>query len=200
MTDHIYRSAGGIRIHRVCRDLDYPHDLSALADSLDRQRGALFSSGCEVPGRYRRGEIGFVDPPLVVTGKGRSFRIEALNPRGTCLIPAIEARLRPLDLFDAFTRGEDYLAGTVREAGGGFAEEERSRQPSLFSLLRAVIELFAAPDDPHLGLYGAFGYDLVFQFEPMDLRLPRGEDQRDLVLYLPDELVVVDHARRRAQR
>ncbi|MDT3380349.1 anthranilate synthase component I [Labrys neptuniae] len=200
MTDHIYHSAGGIRIHRTCRDLDYPHDLSALIDRLDRQRGALFSSGCEVPGRYRRGEIGFVDPPLVITGKDRRFRIEALNQRGTCLIPAIEARLRPLDLFETFTRGEDHLAGKVREVEGGFAEEERSRQPSLFSLLRAVVELFAAPDDPHLGLYGAFGYDLVFQFEPMDLRLPRGEDQRDLVLYLPDELVVVDHARQQAQR
>ncbi|MGJ4857417.1 anthranilate synthase component I [Labrys sp. La1] len=200
MTDHIYHSAGGIRIQRACRDLDYPHNMSALADSLDQQRGAVFSSGCEVPGRYRRGEVGFADPPLVITGKGRSFRIEALNQRGACLLPTIEGRLRSLGLFETFAAGEGYLGGTVREAQGAFAEEERSRQPSLFSLLRAVIELFAAPDDPYLGLYGAFGYDLVFQFEPMDLRLPRAEDQRDLLLYLPDELVVVDHARQRAQR
>lgn len=200
MTDHIYHTAGGVRVHRICHDLDYPHDMSPLAESLDRQRGALFSSGYEVPGRYRRGEIGFVDPPLAITGKGRRFRIEALNQRGACLLPAIEGRLRPLDLFETFTSGERCLTGTVRETEGGFAEEERSRQPSLFSLLRAVIELFAAPDEPHLGLYGAFGYDLVFQFEPMSLTLPRAGDQRDLVLYLPDELVVVDHARQRAQR
>src|SRR2546423_13519501 len=29
----------------------------------------------------------------------------------------------------------------------------------------------------------------------MRLRLPRPEDQRDLVLYLPDEILIVDHMR-----
>ncbi|MBV8120097.1 MAG: anthranilate synthase component I, partial [Alphaproteobacteria bacterium] len=71
----------------------------------------------------------------------------------------------------------------------------RSRQPSVFSLLRALIDLFHASEDQHLGFYGAFGYDLVFQFEPITFRLPRPTDQRDLVLYLPDELLVVDHMR-----
>jgi anthranilate synthase len=76
-----------------------------------------------------------------------------------------------------------------------FPEEQRSRQPSIFSVLRALNHLFASPDDEHLGFYGAFGYDLVFQFEPMRLRLPRPDDQRDLVLYLPDEILIVDHMR-----
>jgi anthranilate synthase len=44
-----------------------------------------------------------------------------------------------------------------------------------------------------LGLYGAFGYDLVFQFESIQKCLERSDDQQDLVLYLPDELVVVDY-------
>ena len=53
--------------------------------------------------------------------------------------------------------------------------------------------------DPYLGLYGAFGYDLVFQLDPIRLRMPRpatGEGtgaDRDLVLYLPDSILVVDH-------
>src|SRR4051812_45810712 len=62
------------------------------------------------------------------------------------------------------------------------------------------MELFASPEDGRLGLYGAFGYDLAFQFEPLTLRLERPADQRDLVLYLPDELLVVDHQRGRAER
>ncbi|HEX7668152.1 MAG TPA: anthranilate synthase component I, partial [Polyangiaceae bacterium] len=52
----------------------------------------------------------------------------------------------------------------------------------------------------HLGLYGAFGYDLAFQFEAVKLSQHRPDDQRDLVLYLPDELVVVDHRKERAMR
>ena len=46
--------------------------------------------------------------------------------------------------------------------------------------------------DGQLGLYGAFGYDLTFQFEPIKLSQARDENQRDLLLYLPDKIVVVD--------
>jgi anthranilate synthase len=88
----------------------------------------------------------------------------------------------------------------VRAAAGRFPEEERSRQPTVFSLLGGLVDFFHHPDEPHLGLYGAFGYDLAFQFEPIRLRLERSPDQRDLVLYLPDELIVVDHRRELATR
>ncbi len=64
----------------------------------------------------------------------------------------------------------------------------------MFSALREIIAAFAS-DDPHLGLYGAFGYDLAFQFEPVRLRAARPADQRDLVLHLPDELYVLDRKR-----
>ena len=57
--------------------------------------------------------------------------------------------------------------------GGTFTEEERSRQPTVFSALREIIAAFSGPD-PHLGLYGAFGYDLAFQFEPVRQRHDRG--------------------------
>ncbi|CAM9680620.1 unnamed protein product, partial [Sphacelaria rigidula] len=36
-------------------------------------------------------------------------------------------------------------------------QEERSRQPSLFSVVRAAVEIFYYDGDPQLGLYGAFG-------------------------------------------
>ena len=55
----------------------------------------------------------------------------------------------------------------------------------------------APTEDANLGLYGAFGYDLAFQFDPVDYTLERAESQRDLVLYLPDEILVVDHIRPR---
>ena len=63
----------------------------------------------------------------------------------------------------------------------------------MFTALREIIAAFGG-DDPHLGLYGAFGYDLAFQFEPVRRRLDRPADQRDLVLHLPDR----DHRDRTA--
>ena len=52
--------------------------------------------------------------------------------------------------------------------------------------------------DRQLGLYGAFGYDLTFAFEPIELKQPRDPEQRDLLLYLPDSIVVVDQDKRDA--
>jgi anthranilate synthase len=61
-----------------------------------------------------------------------------------------------------------------------------------------VRELFASPDAGQLGLYGSLGYDLTFQFEPIELKKGRSEEQRDLVMYLPDEIVVVDQQKKAA--
>lgn len=88
----------------------------------------------------------------------------------------------------------------VRRPDRRFDEEARSRQPSVFSVVRHLIDLFRSPADPHLGLYGAFGYDLAYQFEPVRLHLDRPASQRDLVLYLPDDLLVVDHRREHGER
>ena len=85
----------------------------------------------------------------------------------------------------------------VPEGEGAFTEEERSRQPTVFSALREIVAAFGC-DDPHLGLYGAFGYDLAFQFEPVTLKQDRSDGQRDLVLHLPDEIYVVDLRREEA--
>ena len=78
------------------------------------------------------------------------------------------------------------------------SEEERSKQPSSFSVIRAVIDFFFSSEDPQIGLYGAFGYDLTFQFEKIKLKHVRPKDSRDVVLYLPDELLVYDKPAREA--
>ena len=87
----------------------------------------------------------------------------------------------------------------IPEPAGMHAEEDRSRRPTVFSAVREVVAAMAGRD-PHLGLYGAFGYDLAFQFEPVELRRQRPGEQRDLVLHLPDELYVVDRKRETATR
>ncbi len=197
--DH-YQTRGGVLVHRDVQVLAYPGGTDALARALDRRRGVLLSSSFEFPGRYTRWDIGFVDPPLVLEAKGRDFSIRGLNRRGEVLVQVVADHLHGLDAIATLDVRTGAIEGSVRAPAGRFAEEARSRQPSLFSILRAITELFGAADDSHLGLYGAFGYDLVFQFEPMELRLPRAADQRDLVLFLPDELLIVDHMRQVSTR
>jgi anthranilate synthase len=194
-----YITKGGLRVTREVRNHDYQPADTALAQSLDERRGVLFSSSFEFPGRYTRWDMGFVDPPLVFTARGRSFAIEALNERGRVLFDPVAASLGALTAIRVEPVGRDQLTGDIEQSEERFPEESRSRQPSVFSVLRALVDMFSSAEDQHLGLYGAFGYDLVFQFEPMPLRLPRPEDQRDLVLYLPDEILVVDHMRQVSQ-
>lgn len=195
-----YLTRGGIRVTRTVEPLAVEGATDSLVAALDRSRGVLLASSYEYPGRYTRWDLGFVTPPLELTARGRVVEVCALNARGRVLLPAVGAALEGLPALAALEVAGDRLTAHVREPTGRFPEEERSRQPSAFSVLRALVALFASPEDPHLGCYGAFGYDLAFQFEPIRLRHPRPPTQRDWVLYVPDELVVVDHRRERAER
>jgi anthranilate synthase len=195
-----YTTEGGIRIQRTVETIPVAGAIAPLVRALDSHRGGVFASNYEYPGRYTRWDMGFVDPPLMLIARGRAFRVEALNARGRVLLAPVTAALRGLDAVEQIAAGEDVVTGAVRAPAGRFAEEDRSRQPSVFSVLRALVALFKHGGEPHLGLYGAFGYDLAFQFEPVRLRLPRRPEQRDLVLYLPDELIIVDHRREVAMR
>ena len=195
-----YSTGGGIVVHRTVEEIPVADAIEPLIAALDDQRGVLLSSGTECPGRYSRYDIGFVNPLLALTCRGRDFAVTALNERGQVLLPALGASVAALPEVEAYHMDAESIAGGVHAADTRFSEELRSRQPSIFTLLRAIITAFASDADAHLGLYGAFGYDLAFQFEPLDMRQDRPVTQRDLVLYLPDELVVVDRQRERAQR
>src|ERR1700746_3525346 len=86
-----YTTEGGITIDRQIAVGAYSPADTTLAEALDGKRGVLFSSSFEFPGRYTRWDMGFVDPPLVFSARGRRFSIEALNERGRILIdPAAE--------------------------------------------------------------------------------------------------------------
>lgn len=196
--EHVTR--GGIRVWRTVTPLAVAGAVDPILDALDAHRGVLLASSYDYPGRYTRWDIGFVDPPLQLTARERSFAVEALNDRGEVLLPAIARRLSAVDAVASLEQTDRQVAGRIATPDRRFREEERSKQPSVFTVLRALVDLFSSPADPHLGLYGAFGYDLAFQFEPIAHRLPRADSKRDLVLFLPDRLVIVDHNRDMARR
>jgi anthranilate synthase len=186
-------TAGGLTVVRRREQLPAAFSRDAMAERLDHRRGALFSSQTEFPGRYSRSDLGFSDPPLVIEARARRFRILALNSRGEVLIAFLSANLAGPEL--TFTeRSATTLAGDIADDGPDLDESLRTRRSSVFSLLRRIRDLFASPEDPLLGLYGAFGYDLIFQLEALEEKRPRDPGQRDIVLYLPDDLSVTDHA------
>lgn len=196
-----YVTAGKVVVIADVEEVDDPvAEVKALSEQLNTCRGCLLSSSYEYPGRYAQWTLGFCNPPICLEAWGRRFRIRALNLRGIQFLPALAKVVEAVSAVDQFQRGADSIEGTVAEAEGFFAEEERSKQPSIFSIIRAIVEMFKSDEDPHLGLYGAFGYDLAFQFEEVKLHQQRDPAQRDLVLYIPDELLVVNHQARQSWR
>ena len=196
-----YTTHGGVNVSRSVTEVEIDAALEDILFHLDSKRGGLLKSNYEYPGRYKRWAIGFVNPPLEIATRDKGFTVTALNERGKTLLPIFLQRLSEHpQLSEVQVNNTEKITGTVKVTQQLFTEEERSKQPSAFTVIRDILQLFYSDEDEHLGLYGAFGYDLVFQFEPISRRLQRADDQRDLVLYLPDELVIVDYYLQRAYR
>ena len=120
--------------------------IEELIDKLDSERGVLLSSSYEFPGRYKRWSMGFVNPPLEISGKGNNCQLNALNDRGKILIPAViramnelkdEGILESVNIFNengnAASDGKScavsvHVTLKAMSEAGSFDEESRSRQ------------------------------------------------------------------------
>lgn len=188
-----YVTKGGVKIARTRKPRSYGDAISTYIDGLDSRRGAAFSSNYEYPGRYTRWDTAIIDPPLGISAIGRNISIDAYNERGTVLLSMILKVLDGKSDVKILESGETQAKVEIAEPSRQFTEEERSKMPTVFTVLRIIVDLFHSDQDGKLGLFGSFGYDLTFQFDPIDYMIERSETQRDLVLFLPDEILVVDH-------
>src|SRR5690606_11471146 len=87
-------TGGGIAIRRERHDVAYAGAIEPYVDGLNSRPGAVFSSNYEYPGRYTRWDTAIIDPPLVISARGRTMAIEALNGRGEALLVPIRKALR----------------------------------------------------------------------------------------------------------
>ena len=195
---YFYQTKGEVKVTRFISEISANSAIEGILSSLDSQRGGLLASSYEYPGRYKRWAIGFVNPPIELSTRENSFTFTALNERGLVLLPHIAEYLSEHSQLQGVSLQNNCCTGTVKETERSFSEEERSKQPSVFTVIRAVLQIFSSSEDSRLGFYGAMGYDLVFQFESITKHLERPDEQRDLVLYIPDELTVVDRYSHRA--
>jgi anthranilate synthase len=189
-----YLTRGGLAITRVAEQFSGGASrLDDLIELLDRRRGVVLSSGTTVPGRYESFDLGFSDPPLLLQTTGSDFALQALNPRGEVLIAFLgDVLTEPCVVVTETTATR--LAGHILRGAAPVEEDQRTRRASVMSLVRNLVAVFAANDDGLLGLYGAFAYDLVFQIEDIVQKRAREQDQRDIVLYVPDRLLAYDRA------
>ena len=194
-----YTTPSAITVTRSDSQTDYKKGLKHLLHKLDRFRGIYLSSGYEYPERYSRWDVASICPPLEIVAAGRDIDFRPLNKRGEALAQILFPVLERHPHWDEFGFQGAGLHGTLKPLPKLFPEEERSKQPSAFSILRTLIEEFRTKEDARLALVGAFGYDLLFQFDPIELKLPR-DGQKDLHLFLCDDIYYMDRKKERIER
>jgi anthranilate synthase len=194
-----YNTPGGITVTRLESGIPFHKGLKRLLHKLDRYRGIYLSSGYEYPERYSRWDVASIAPPLEIVAAGRQMEFRPLNQRGEVLNQILHPLLAEHPHWDQFGFDGTSLRGHLKPLPKLFPEEERSKQPSAFSILRALLDEFRTKEDSRLALVGAFGYDLLFQFDPIELKLPR-KGHKDLHLFLCDDIYYMDRKKERIER
>jgi hypothetical protein len=116
----------------VRRDEIYEFEIQRLLTSVLLPFSLSLSLTSYVP-RYARWSLGFVDPPLEVSGTGNQCKISALNARGRVLLEPVMDAMNELLASGTLSRvvqEGDVIDVRVQPPGevGSFNEEERSRQ------------------------------------------------------------------------
>jgi anthranilate synthase len=199
MRPESYLTPGGIAVDRTLSKVPYARGLSGLLRKLDTQRGIYLSSGYEFPERYSRWDVAAVAPSLEIVAAGREIVFRPLNDRGKTLNRILEPLLASHPHWETFSLEDGVILGTLKPLPALFPEEERSKQPSAFSVLRALLNEFNHPIASRLALAGAFGYDLLFQFDPIELALPRN-NVKDLRLFFCDDIYFMDRKKEQIER
>ncbi|HEY7209167.1 MAG TPA: anthranilate synthase component I [Bryobacteraceae bacterium] len=194
-----YTTAHGIAVTRTASRVPYARGLKRVLKQLDTKRGVYLSSGYEYPERYSRWDVASVAPPLEIVGQSRQLTIHALNQRGQVFLALLEPVLADHPHWEMRSSLPHAIDLSLKPLATRFPEEERSKQPSPFSLVRALVGEFHHPQDSRLALIGAFGYDLLLQFDPIALRLPR-ENVKTLHLFLCDEIYFMDRKKEVIER
>lgn len=194
-----YSTRSGIGVTRSESKIPFARGLNKLLRKLDAQRGFYLSSGYEFPGRYSRWDIASLAPPLELVAFGRHVEFRPLNSRGEVINQILHPVLQPNPHWEYLDIENGVLRGRLKPLPALFSEEERSKQPSVFSILRTLIEEFRTEQDSRLSFVGAFGYDLLFQFDPIELKLPRGH-RKDLHLFLCDDIYFMDRKKEQIER
>jgi anthranilate synthase len=199
MSEYSSTTPHGIAVTRTASKIPYRRGLRHLLRDLDLYRGIYLSSGYEYPGRYSRWDIASTRPPVEIVSYDRRVEFRPLSIRGEVLNQILLPVLERHPHWDSFACVNGALVGRLKPLPALFQEEERSKQPSAFSILRTLIEEFGKEENCRLALAGAFGYDLLFQFEPIEKKLPR-HGHKDLHLFLCDEIYLMDRKKEQIER
>ena len=178
------------------QQLSAADSVEGIVQKLNGTRGMYMSSGVDYPGRYSRWDMGFIDPPIELIGYPGKVIVNALSQRGEFLLAVLMPILTSDDYIEVASYTPQQLVLHILPSTAVFSEEERSKQPSVVLPLRCVMNaLKDYIDDPMFGFYGAYGYELIFEFDPIELAFERGDNTKLFHVFMPDRVYAIDRQR-----
>lgn len=195
-----YQVTDQLSINVESHSIAFEEGIHDLVDQLDTQKGVFFASGTDYPGRYSRWDLGVVNPPVEIIGRRGGVSLQALNPRGVPILKALKGMLLKQKDITVVDETNTKLVLKVAKTDQSFPEEERSKQPTAMTPVRTLLQAFKKMNDDFLGLYGAFAYDLLFEFDPIRLNHQRADQDKLFHIFLPDSIFVVDRQKEIAQQ
>lgn len=159
--------------------------------------GALLLESADLHAPEGRKTLIVPSPLLRVRLIDSHFRLDALDARGAALLDAVEnvregERIAP----DRFLFPTDEASTDPAQS-----DHERIVSPSCLDGLRDLLMLIRDEDGEgvaegvSIGLYGAFGFELMDRFEALPERRPDPLEEPDLNLVLAIDGIVFDHER-----
>lgn len=179
------------------KNLNSAQEVEVVSQQLDQHRGMYLSSGIDYPGRYSRWDLGFVNPPLEIIGYAGRVIVNALSDRGQAILKALAPIFSDHEAITVFESTDKVLCLVIQASDKILSEEERSFRPTSILPVRLLLAYFEKQvEDGLFGVYGAFGYELIYEFDPIKLAFER-DDTKLFHLYLPDEIIAFDRQKER---
>ena len=145
---------------------------------------------------YGRLSLIGLGPIIQISGKDNHFSIKCLDKRGQFFFSQITSD--ELTFCDEVKITDNQISGKIIKSRETFEENERSKQKNIAQIIRFLLTKFQLDQKSLLGLYGAFSYDFVRQFESIPDLLPEN-DTPDFNLFLYDTFIFFDHLKEKTE-
>jgi len=173
-------------------ELDPLNYFAKLSD-YGRKNNCVLLESAEVISKYGEHSAGTADPCLRLAGRGNDFRIESLNELGDRFLNYIKGGL---NFCDALKVKKGLIEGTLKPKRSQISESERLNQKTHMDIIRQVAFKFSPTLKPILqygGLFGAFAYDFIDQFEDLPKNKRDTLKDPDYEMFFADNLFMYHH-------
>ena len=179
----------------VVEEIPYVDPITYFSKLSDygRKKNSLFFESADIVKKYGEKSLGSASPTLHIVGRGDSFEIRSLNPHGLYLLQHLKKELK---FCDSAIMKKGIIVGKLTPKRKVVSEDQRIKLKTHIDILRTIAFAFKPTKElpyPSCGLFGAFSFDFIDQFEDLPKNANDPLRDPDYEFYFLDNLFVTNH-------